>query len=266
MAITEADPLTYTLIGLAMQVHRRLGPGLDEICYHELLSAELSTTPFAHEFKPRRELVHRGFLADVFEADIVIPDRAVLEAKHLREGFVPKHFAQLHCYLKAWKIQTGLLIDFGKQSLLFRRQIAPTTPPTVPSREELDRHLQSRGLDRTDAELVAACLDRVLQEHGLGYWDTTYHGLVHADLRAENLDVIDRPEVHVHTGCRRTRNVRLDCLVVERSLAIQILALQQSIPAAAQAIMTTCLRLLRLHTGITVNFGKHHVDLYVQLR
>lgn len=266
MATIDADPLSYKLIGLAMQVHRRLGPGLDEICYHELLSAELSTTPFAHEFKPRRELVHRGYLADIFEADIVIPDQAVLEAKHLREGFVPKHFAQLHCYLKAWKIQTGLLFDFGKQSLLFRRQTATTSPPAVPSREELDCHLQSRGMNGTDAELVAACLDRVLQEHGLGYWDTTYRGLVYADLRAENLDVIDRPEVQVHTGNGRTRSVRLDCLAVERSLAIQVLALQQSIPVAAQAIMATCLRLLGLHTGVTINFGKHRVDLDVQVR
>lgn len=265
MVITEDDPLTYALIGLAMATHSEFGPGLDEICYHESLASRASSASIPNQFKPRLVLRHRGFAADQFEADMVVPDRAVIEAKHLRDRFAPKHFAQIHCYLKAWNIQTGLLFDFGKQSLITRRQIAPSNPPHFPSSHELDQQLRARGLNAPDAQIVSACLERILQTHGLGYWDTTYRGLVHADLLAEHLDLIERPEVTVDTGRTHARRVQLDCLIVNHRLAISVLALQESIPAAAQAMMATWLRQLRLHSGVTINFGKKQVDLDVRL-
>lgn len=264
MANEEDDPLTYSLIGLAMATHSKFGPGLDEICYHESLASRMSSASIPNQFKPRHVLLHRGFVADQFEADLVIPDRAVIEAKHLRDRFAPKHFAQIHCYLKAWNLRTGLLFDFGKQSLILRRQIAPTNPPHLPSSHEFENQLRARGLNAPDAQMVAACLERILQTHGLGYWDTTYRGLVRADLLAEHLDLIERPEVTVDTGRTPARRVELDCLIVDHRLVINVLALQESIPAAAQAMMATWLRQLRLHSGVTINFGKKQLDLDVR--
>jgi GxxExxY protein len=266
MAITEDDPLTYSLIGFAMQTHSKFGPGLDEICYHEWLTSLMSAASIPNQYKPRFLLLHRGFTADQFEADIVVSDRVVVEAKHLRDQFAPKHFAQIHCYLKAWKTPTGLLFDFGKQSLILRRQIAPTNPPHFPSCHELDHQLRARGLNTPDAQLVAASLERILQTHGLGYWDTTYRGLVRADLLAEHLDLVERPEVIVDTGRTRARRVQLDCLIINNRLVLNVLALQESIPAAAQAMMATWLRQLRLHHGVTINFGKTQIALDVQQR
>src|SRR6266540_4378944 len=103
------DQLSYAAIGKAMEVHRELGPGLDERFYHELLSRKLTASGLEHLSRPRRELMHRGLLADVFEADLVFEHRLIAELKCLTGGFGGEHFLQLVCYLKFWRIRAGLL-------------------------------------------------------------------------------------------------------------------------------------------------------------
>ena len=73
------DKLSYAVIGKAMEVHRELGPGVDECFYHELLVEKLCAAGIEHQSKPRGQLMHRGRVADVFEPDIVIGSRLVLE-------------------------------------------------------------------------------------------------------------------------------------------------------------------------------------------
>ena len=101
----QKDPFTHAVIGKAMEVHRELGPGLDEIFYHRLLSEKLVAAGIEHELKPRRELVHRGIVADIFEPDMVFPGRLIPELKVLRGPFAPAHFTQLICYLKLWSFR-----------------------------------------------------------------------------------------------------------------------------------------------------------------
>jgi GxxExxY protein len=114
----ERDPLVYAVIGHAMAVHRALGPGLDEVFYHQLLAERLGADGIEHVFKPRQALPHRGFTADVFESDLVLPGKLVPELKVLNGGFDPQHLLQLKAYLKLWRIRQGLLLDFGKESLV----------------------------------------------------------------------------------------------------------------------------------------------------
>ena len=114
----RAEPVSYAIIGKAMEVHRELGPGLDEVFYHELLSERLRVAGIEHVSKPREALIHRGHTADIFEPDLVFPGALVAELKWLWGKFAPEHFVQLKCYLKFWRIADGLLLDFGKESLV----------------------------------------------------------------------------------------------------------------------------------------------------
>ena len=52
------DKLSYAVIGKAMEVHRELGPGVDECFYHELLVETLRAAGIEHESKPRGQLLH----------------------------------------------------------------------------------------------------------------------------------------------------------------------------------------------------------------
>ncbi len=76
--------LTYAVIGKAMEVHREVGPGLQEPFYHQILSEKLNAGELWHRFKPGGVLAHRGTRADEFEADLLFDGRLVIEAKVLR--------------------------------------------------------------------------------------------------------------------------------------------------------------------------------------
>jgi GxxExxY protein len=104
-----SDSFSYAVLGKAMEVHRELGPGVDEIFYHELLSERLRASGIEHLFRPREQLLHRGIVADIFEADLVFPSRMIAELKCLRGTFEPEHYVPLICYLKFWSVSTGLL-------------------------------------------------------------------------------------------------------------------------------------------------------------
>ncbi len=260
---TEAgqDRLSYEVIGVAMEVHRELGPGLTEEFYHQLLSRKLSASGIEHRSKHNERLIHRGQVADEFEADIVVGQQLVLELKHLAGGFAPDHYTQLICYLKFWGIRTGWLLDFGKESLT-RRRIVYDSPPvphldTATVLEQAPTHIKDEALLLT----LHRSVDRVCQTHGLGYRDTSYTGLIMADLRAEGIPFVGRPSTSIIADEEELGWATLNCLTVNDACAFMILALRDGIRAADRAIMQAYLRHLHLPWGIIVNFGKRQLDL-----
>ena len=127
------DPFTHQIIGLAMETHRSLGPGFVEEFYHLDMAERLTKAGIEHLCKPRRDLVYRGHVADTFEADLVFPGRLVPELKALRHTFAPEHFTQLLTYAKFWRIRTGMLLDFGKPSVVFKRVIYSSRTGNFPN-------------------------------------------------------------------------------------------------------------------------------------
>jgi GxxExxY protein len=109
----ERDPLTDRIIGLAIEVHRGLGPGLLESAYQECLCFELRE----HEIPYRRQvpLPVRYKSVDLdcgYRMDIVVEEKLILELK-IAERLLPVHEAQLLTYLKLSGIRTGLLLNFN---------------------------------------------------------------------------------------------------------------------------------------------------------
>lgn len=109
--------LTYRIIGLAMRVHRTLGPGLLEgvnqrcLC-HELAKAEI---PFAAQV--HLPIHYDGIdIESGYRADIVVNDEVILELKSV-EQLSPLHEAQLLTYLRLSGTRVGPLINFNTVSL-----------------------------------------------------------------------------------------------------------------------------------------------------
>jgi GxxExxY protein len=117
------DPQTRAIIGAAMEVHRELGPGFLEAVYQEALALELADRgiPFQREqgvpidFKGRR-------LSCKYRADFVCYGDIIVELK-AQQGLTGNDEAQTLHYLKATKLERGLLFNFGRPSLEFRRFI-----------------------------------------------------------------------------------------------------------------------------------------------
>ena len=112
-----AADLTYRIIGLAMRVHRELGPGLLESIYEKCLCYELGRAgiPF------RRQIALNVHYDDTIMesgcvADIIVDNAVVLELKAV-ERMLPVHEAQLLTYLLLSDCRVGLLINFNTVSL-----------------------------------------------------------------------------------------------------------------------------------------------------
>ncbi|MCC6627260.1 MAG: GxxExxY protein [Chloroflexi bacterium] len=122
------DGQTHAIIGAAMEVHRQLGPGFLEGVYHEALAIELTErgVPFVHEHD--LPVAYKGHqLACAYRADFICYDDVIVELKALREmGGIEE--AQVLNYLKASGHERGLLLNFGRLSLEFKRLIFSHQP------------------------------------------------------------------------------------------------------------------------------------------
>ena len=214
------DTFTHQIIGLAMETHRALGPGLIEEFYHQDLVARLVKSGIEHLSKPRRDLIYRGFVADTFEADLVFERKLIPELKALRGEFAPEHFTQLLNYSKFWRIRKGMLLDFGKPSLVPKRVIYTSKTGDFPE-VAVPEFVTDAALASELVRIAGQCLTDI----GFGYRETTWTGLMNAALRAEQIPFVVSPTVVVPN----VGTTSLRCLVIRNQAAITVTALGQEL-------------------------------------
>ena len=115
--LVHNSDLTYQIIGLAMRVHRRLGPGLLEAVYDACLCHELDRAGIAFRRQVPIPLIYEGVRLDCgYVADIIVKEQVILEIKSV-ERILPVHEAQMLTHLRLGHYQVGLLINFNTVSL-----------------------------------------------------------------------------------------------------------------------------------------------------
>jgi len=117
MVLSYDSELTERVIGLAIEVHRHLGPGLLESAYEECLSFELAKAHLGHARQVPLPVVYKGFRLDCgYRLDLVIREQLVIEIKSV-ERILPIHEAQILTYLRLGGYQVGLLLNFNNLML-----------------------------------------------------------------------------------------------------------------------------------------------------
>ena len=115
--------LTYRIIGCGINVHKELGCGFLEQVYQEALGKEFKYQNISYKREVRIKIKYRNeYLDKEYQADFICFDRIILEIKALSE-FASTHEAQVINYLKATELEIGLLINFGAESLQYKRLI-----------------------------------------------------------------------------------------------------------------------------------------------
>lgn len=116
-----ADPETYAIIGAAMRVHRELGCGFLEAVYQDAMQVELESQGLAFEPQKDFRIRYRGvLLGSRYRADLVCNGRILVELKALQR-LSSVEDSQIINYLKTSGLRLGLLINFGRPSLEYRR-------------------------------------------------------------------------------------------------------------------------------------------------
>lgn len=118
--MSDIDDLTYLINGCAMKVHNSMGSGFQEVVYQRCLSIELDRAGIKHKREVEQTIYYDGIEVGTRRADFVIDDKIIVELKALPE-IENLHIAQIRNYLVAYNFPIGLLINFGGESLQFKK-------------------------------------------------------------------------------------------------------------------------------------------------
>lgn len=112
MTKKQVTKLSYEIIGLAIKVHKNLGPGLLESVYEKCLKFELERNGYDVKQQVIVDIEYDGLLLDSnLRIDLLVNDTVVVELKAIEE-IKPIHEAQLLTYMKLLEKPQGLLINF----------------------------------------------------------------------------------------------------------------------------------------------------------
>ncbi|MBD3281324.1 GxxExxY protein [Candidatus Uhrbacteria bacterium] len=114
------EDITRKIIGCAMSVHRVLGNGFQEIVYQRALAVEMDLQGLNFEREKELPLIYKNHQVGTRRVDFFVEGKIMVELKALTE-LEDVHLAQAFNYLEAYKMEVGLLINFGRKSLEFKR-------------------------------------------------------------------------------------------------------------------------------------------------
>jgi GxxExxY protein len=123
-AALQLQQVTYKVIGAAMQVHNQLGPGLQEIAYHRGMSLALESAGLTFEDEKPIDVHFGDEWVGLLYIDHFVEGRLV-EEKAFSHLLTNEEVAQVSTYLAAAEADVGLLINFGRARLEYKRILRP---------------------------------------------------------------------------------------------------------------------------------------------
>lgn len=113
----------YQIIGACMEVYKELGKGFSEIIYGDALDIELKNNNIIYSREERFDIAYKGnLLPHYYFADFVIDEKIIMEIKAISQ-LTESHVKQTLNYLAASKLKLALLVNFGEDSLSYKRVI-----------------------------------------------------------------------------------------------------------------------------------------------
>ena len=114
--------ITEKIIGAAFEVHKFLGNGFQEVIYQRALAWELTQAGLSFNREIEQDIFYRKLSEPIGtrRADFVVEEKVLVELKAII-NLEDVHLAQVLNYLKAYRLEVGLLINFGSKSLTFKR-------------------------------------------------------------------------------------------------------------------------------------------------
>jgi GxxExxY protein len=125
MVKMDYSDVTETILGSCFEVMNELGAGFLELVYKKALVIALTEKKLNVESEKRFEVIFRGQKIGLYIADLIVEGTVIIELKCC-DQLLPEHQAQLINYLKVSGVCVGLLVNFGKRKLEFKRLRHPS--------------------------------------------------------------------------------------------------------------------------------------------
>jgi GxxExxY protein len=116
--------LTSKIIGCAIEVHKILGNGFQEVIYQRALAIEMASQGLSFTREHEMNIFYKGKEIGTRRVDFFVEDKVMVEIKAIIQ-LEDVHLAQAINYIEAYKLDVGLLINFGNTSLQFKRVMKP---------------------------------------------------------------------------------------------------------------------------------------------
>ena len=111
------NEISYKTIGVALEIHKNIGPGLLESAYESALAYDLRELGFDVKQQVPMPFIYKGIKQDVgYRIDLMVENKVLIEVKSV-ETLAPVHFSQALTYLKLSELKLGLLINFNTKLL-----------------------------------------------------------------------------------------------------------------------------------------------------
>jgi GxxExxY protein len=125
--------LTGKIIGCAMEVHKTLGNGFQEVIYQRAMDIEMAQQGLTASREHEMDVFYKGIKIGNRRIDFFVEEKVMVEIKAVIQ-LEDVHLAQAINYLEAYGLDVGLLLNFGSRSLQFKRVMKPTKnrPPKSP--------------------------------------------------------------------------------------------------------------------------------------
>ena len=114
------EDLTYKIIGCAMEVHKHMGNGFQEVVYQRALAIEMEKQGLDFQREMVMTIYYEGFDVGTRRVDFSVENTIMVEIKALI-NLEDVHLAQAMNYVEAYNLEIGLLINFGAKSLQHKR-------------------------------------------------------------------------------------------------------------------------------------------------
>jgi len=114
--------LTSKIIGCAIEVHKFLGNGFQEVIYQRSLQAEFRLQEVGFAREQEMPIFYKGLQVGTRRVDFLVEDKICVELKSVIQ-LEAVHLAQAINYLEAYHLEVGLLINFGAKKLEFKRVV-----------------------------------------------------------------------------------------------------------------------------------------------
>jgi GxxExxY protein len=116
--------ITEKIIGASFEVHKFLGNGFQEVIYQRALAYELDQVGLSYSREIEQEIFYKELQEPIGtrRADFVVEGKVLVELKAIIQ-MENVHIAQVLNYLKAYKLEVALFINFGSKSLTFKRLV-----------------------------------------------------------------------------------------------------------------------------------------------